>query len=682
MELKIGTGKYDITGPCVKLGFMGMSNVFQEGRGLHTRLFSRAFVIQEIQSGNRIVIVCADIACCTIAIKQAVLKKLAADENFINDNSPIYKDDNVLICATHTHCGPGGYSHFLTYNASIKGFNKENFNIIVNGIYLSICRANENMFPGRIKIASGNLEECGKIRSYDAFTINKEVDEDLIPDKENVSPLHKEMVLLRFEDEAGNGRGAINWFGVHATNMGEKTKLISSDNKGYAQELFEKEFGVVSAFANSCCGDISPNAGKDENGVKYGRPDGIHDTERAAKFGRKQFDKARDLYGNTSENLGHELEYRHTWVDMSAQTLSEPEISVEAQESGDQVKRTWPAAMGFGMVNGSQEDSSGLDLKFWGEGTTCDNIQANPELFKWIVKSAASLFGIKWPKQIDQSIIEGHKKKEILFPLGLIKRKKNPIAPSILPLQILRIGSLIIAAHPGEMTDVAGIRMRDKIGEVFKNDPRIKHVVISTYANAFASYTTTPEEYHAQHYEGASTLYGPYAFKAFEQENRRLAKAMRDNLPVDGGPGPEELKVKKISNKKTALPGADCDLPGLGFGEIEIDAKPSYGPNETVKVTFLGGHPNRDFRTGQTYFEVLKRTDGSWQQQYSDNDFCTRMHWNRRGRASVIRVEWDIPGEGEVDSGIYKIVSYTLVKERRWLRNTPFKVESREFRVG
>ncbi len=68
MELKIGMGKFDITGPCVHLGFMGMSNVSQVGSGLHTRLFSRAFVIEEIQTGKRIVFVCADIASCTLAI--------------------------------------------------------------------------------------------------------------------------------------------------------------------------------------------------------------------------------------------------------------------------------------------------------------------------------------------------------------------------------------------------------------------------------------------------------------------------------------------------------------------------------------------------------------------------------------------------------------------------------------
>ena len=669
MELKIGTGKFDITGPCAELGFMGMSNVFQVGAGLHTRLFSRAFVIEEIQTGKRVALVCADIASCTIAIKQAVLMRLASNEKFLVNDTPIFTDQNVMISGTHTHCGPGGYSYFLTYNASIRGFNQQNFDAIVNGIYESICRASENMFPGRIKIASGDLEECGKIRSYNAYKMNPEVDADAIPDKDNVDPMHKTMVLLRFEDEAGHGRGSINWFGVHTTNMGEKTKLVSSDNKGYAQELFEKEFGVISAFANSCCGDISPNAGKDENNKKYGRPDGVHDIEKAQKFGKKQFERAKALYENASEDIGHELDYRHTFVDMSNTQIENTE------------NRTWPAAMGFGMINGSQEDSSGLNLEHWGEGTTCDNIQANPDLFKKILKLASSVFGVKWPKQIDPSFIDGQKKKAILFPLGLMKHKKNPIAPSILPLQILRVGKLLIVAHPGELTDCGGIRMRSTISEVFQDDPRIEHVVISTYTNAFASYTATLEAYHTQHYEGASTLYGPYALGAYQQQNAKLAAAMRDNIPVDDGSGPEDINVKKIMKRKMKLARPDYEIPGLKFGQIEINARPSYHPKETVEITFLGGHPNRDLRTGKTYFEVLKRTDGGWQQKFTDHNFCTRMYWNMRGRASIIRVEWEIPEKDKVEAGIYKIVCYSLVK--RWIRRMQLiKIESREFEVS
>lgn len=41
---------------------------------------------------------------------------------------------NVLISATHTHSGPGGYFQYLLYLVSTMGFVKENFDATVQGI--------------------------------------------------------------------------------------------------------------------------------------------------------------------------------------------------------------------------------------------------------------------------------------------------------------------------------------------------------------------------------------------------------------------------------------------------------------------------------------------------------------------------------------------------------------------
>jgi hypothetical protein len=49
---RIGTVKADISGPDVCVGFMGMSNPLQKGNEIHTRLFSRAFVIEDAGAGS------------------------------------------------------------------------------------------------------------------------------------------------------------------------------------------------------------------------------------------------------------------------------------------------------------------------------------------------------------------------------------------------------------------------------------------------------------------------------------------------------------------------------------------------------------------------------------------------------------------------------------------------------
>src|SRR5690606_32874732 len=127
----------------------------------------------------------ADIWSCTQAVKMEVIKRLK--ENYGN----IYTINNVLISGTHTHSGPGGYSHYALYNLSILGFDKQNFECIVNGIVQSIIRAHNNLEPGKIYINTGEIEDCGNNRSPIAYNNN--------PAEEKLRYKHdtdKEMLLL------------------------------------------------------------------------------------------------------------------------------------------------------------------------------------------------------------------------------------------------------------------------------------------------------------------------------------------------------------------------------------------------------------------------------------------------------------------------------------------------------
>lgn len=670
MNLEIGVGKFDITGPCANLGFMGMSNLCQTGRGIHTRIFSRAYVVEDLETEKSIAIVCADLGICSMAVKQSVIKLLEKKGPLDSAGKPVYADENVMITATHTHIAPGGYSHFLAYNASILGFNKQNFDCIVEGIFKSITSAHKSKSPGKILIASGDLHNCGKIRSVKAYMQNPEIIEAEIPDKDNVEPIYNKMTLLKFVKKGGENIGMINWFALHPTNLGEKNKLVSGDNKGYAEQLFEKSNkGVISAFANSCCGDISPNAGKDENnGTPYGRPDGKHDLERTEIFGRKQFEMASTLYKDASEESDGSVDYRHTYVDMSHCMID------------GTAERTWPAAFGFGMVNGSREDSKGMNLKAWGEGTTRDNISGNPALFERLVKFALNVFGIKWFKPLPKEYEDGQGAKAVFLPAGYMKYKKAPIIPSILPLQMLRLGSLLIVAHPGELTTVAGIRMRDQLKKIMGREQGIKEIVIATYSNGYASYTTTPEEYAVQEYEGASNLYGPHSFPAFLQENKKLAAALRDYSVIENSVPPEQISSRDLKRIKLDWIKPDFRTDNLDFGEFDESPEFSYKTGDTVIVSFVAGYPNRILKTGDTYFKIHKKLDsGCWQTMFTDDDFNTQMQWMMRGKASMIHLKWNIPKDA--DAGIYRILFDGPVKFEHDRKTKILRVISPEFRV-
>jgi hypothetical protein len=154
--------------------------------------------------------------------------------------------------------------------------------------------------------------------------------------------------------------------------------------------------------------------------------------------------------------------------------------------------------------------------------------------WEWNVPASST-----WPA----SYVAGHGPKPIIFPAGLAELKKRqglvrrvidqPLVPHKVPLQVIQIGSCVMAAMPFEFTTVAGRRLKAELRAVF--GPVASHVALVGYANDYAFYVTTPEEYAAQHYEGASTLYGPHTLVACLQETRQLATALKNGTPVSTG---------------------------------------------------------------------------------------------------------------------------------------------------
>src|SRR5580658_7105451 len=108
----VGRGISDITGEAAECGMLGYGRADQQSRGIHTRQRSRAFVVVDETTGSRILIVINDLPLVFDSVHQAVLAGL---QSRFGD---LYGLANTMITATHTHCGPGGYSHHLLYNSN------------------------------------------------------------------------------------------------------------------------------------------------------------------------------------------------------------------------------------------------------------------------------------------------------------------------------------------------------------------------------------------------------------------------------------------------------------------------------------------------------------------------------------------------------------------------------------
>ena len=58
----VGVGRADVTGPAAEIGMMGYAKQGQNTEGIHLRLFSRAFLVEDTESGSRVCFVFIDVA--------------------------------------------------------------------------------------------------------------------------------------------------------------------------------------------------------------------------------------------------------------------------------------------------------------------------------------------------------------------------------------------------------------------------------------------------------------------------------------------------------------------------------------------------------------------------------------------------------------------------------------------
>jgi len=625
--LLVGVGKHDITGPAFDCGFMGYARLAQRGDGIHMRLWARAFAIASPAQSREVVIVSADLGMIFQAVKQEVVARLQ------RQFGTIFDERNVLLTATHTHSGPGGHSHYLLYNAVSGGFDQQNFEVVVEGIVAAIVQAHRALQPGMIKLAEGELLGASLNRSREAYLKNPPAEIARYGDE-----VDRQMTLLRFEDAAGQPIGMLNWFAVHPTNVGNRNTLISGDNKGYASRAFERLAAadgrtVVAAFAQANEGDVSPNL--------WGTPDGVHDFERMEIIARHQLDKAIDLDQAAREELAPQLDYRHRHVEFAG-------LKVEAKWlPGGQPQALGRAAVGASTLAGA-EDGPGLPLVREG-----------------------LVYGANWPAF---TLVPREQAQHFEKPIVLVTGSgRRPLTPDVLPLQVITIGQLAIVAAPFELTTMVGRRLRETVlAELAPLGVRV--AVIAGLSNAYSGYVATREEYAVQHYEGASTHFGPFTASALRHEFHQLAHALATGEPAVSGPNPRDLKARNLAR----TPRADSLPAGAGFGGLVADAAGDVALGGTARATFWSGHPRHDLQTMASYLEVERLVDGAWLPVADDDDLATTIRWRRAGRAIVAEIEWRPPATEQ--PGRYRLVHHGHFKDATGIhpyvgKSSPFELK-------
>lgn len=602
-----GRGSADITGEAADCGMLGYGKADQQTAGIHTRLRARAFVVAD--ADERVLLVVADLPLMFDSVHREVLRRLA------EVHGELYTARNVMLTATHTHCGPGGYSHYRLYNSNTHGFRSKTFGAIVDGIVQAALAAHADLAPSDVTLGIGELTDASVNRSPSSWELNPAEDKAHFPLR--IDPQITRMQVTRGKSLVA----AVTWFATHGTSMTNRNRLISGDNKGYASYLTErleagvdylspKDSDLVAAFPQTNTGDMSPN---------LSQPATIGPTqdewENTKIIGTRQAAASSAIAAKPTETLAGPIDSRIVFVDLG-------NVEVRAEFTGDgKPHRTSSPTAGAAAMAGTDE-GKGFPTFKQGRNRFWDTIS---QQVYYRLKPA--LGDAQSPKGI--------------VVTGKVMNKIKPFIPQVVPVQLIRLGSLYLIGIPGEVTITAGLRLRRDVAAIV--GAPLDHVLVAGYSNHFIHYVTTPEEYMNQRYEGGSTIFGRWELGAFRQTAVALAEAMRDGRPAPTGVEQPDVSPGLKHHSKTVVDEAPA---GKTLGAVLRGPESTYKVGSQVRVELVGGYPNHDLQRGRSYIRVQRETATGWNTVADDSDWATKFHWSRSGRnGSLVAATWDIPAD-------------------------------------
>lgn len=363
-------------------------------------------------------------------------------------------------------------------------------------------------------------------------------------------------------------------------------------------------------------------------------------------------------------------------------------------DSAGKYFRTCPAALGYSFAAGTIDGSGAFSFQ---QGDTASTPYWN--MIRDLLRRPSA----------DQ--VKCQEPKPILVPTG---EMDFPYMwhPRVVPTQIIAIGQVAIVGLPGEFTTMAGRRVRDTVqmaldegqsqgtqsdqegnqDDILLEDdthpdrkratnsgsidyPRRRRqakqerfkVILSGLSNTYTSYVTTIEEYYAQRYEGASTLYGPHTLQAYINQFRRLAQHLTGSSRDQFSPSllqPPNLMKSLFSLKAGVFFDSTPGESRFGQTIIDVDSTKPHSCGDTVSATFVAGNPRNDLRQEESFLYVDKYMgDGSWTPIANDASWDTKFIWERTNTfkgESRATVQWSIPTY--CSSGIYRFRHFGSAK--------------------
>jgi neutral ceramidase len=536
--LMAGAYRVDITPP-PGYGMMGWGPEGKASRGHRQRLHARAVALQD-ENGERLVFIATELGEISVTLQRRIANVVARSKWRVGA-------DRLILGATHTHSAPGNYFGNPGYDqlgSTVEGFDSLLVRFLTKRISGAIDSALSRMRPARVAWGTDTLWDVTRVRSLGSYRRNPpetrrlmqfpwELPPRLPPSLSGVDPT---WWMLRIDTLTPGGDtrplAALSVFAVHGTLIPPGNDLYDSDLHGYVSRQLERTVdpagsverpAFTHALLNSAQGDATPaydgrtrcapptivrvrSAGPNaaQGGIQWQAdpdqeernmacvPFAVQETMRigdaiVARVARLHRDLGRTLSANVS--LGRA--FTSVSVSYEREGLLCPPRAGVAQVAGAPDgwarERHWPL----------------LFLEMEG----ADSMVTAP-------RDSVGCQGAKRPfLGLAQSIVVGSR------PL-----------PRSIPLTIARVGTQWLVTVPAEPTTHSGWTIRRQVADSLGFAGMYPgNVAVIGLANGYNSYLTTPYEYAAQSYEGASTIFGPNTLKVVADTLAGLASRMFGN---------------------------------------------------------------------------------------------------------------------------------------------------------
>ena len=538
MTTRVGWARRDIGIEARGFAMNGYGMAHHKARGQRTPLFARALFVAA-DEGPPLVLCLLDLAMVNAAIRTGMVAALA------DEWGDGFDEAALVVACTHTHSSPGGCAHEALYNLVTPGFVPDHLEKVVAAGVAAVLAARDDAAPTDLSVGSGTFAADVAVawnRSLDAYNANPDVETRDALDTHLALDRTMAVIAARRDDRLA---ALVSFFGVHATCLGSGLDLHDGDNKGYAAAHAEEALAAagepapVAIFAQGTAGDVSPHYQGPGDIERRAALTGDREVAYAQANGRAQAEHALTVAGAAADPLDGPVDAVLTFVDFSRQD-ADPRFTggVEGAETAD-------PCHGIAFFAGTRVDGVGVTGPIVSLVRWSSRLVRRLRLSRWSRRSAAErdyyrrLYAAQDPKDV---LLEAGRKRVLGRPFGRLPLpafvdptlrelrhqddrgalRESPLVPTVLPLQIVRLGPLALVGAPGEFTTVAGRRIVDTVAEVLAPHG-IDHVVLCTYCNDYMGYVTTAEEYATQHYEGGHTIFGRWTQAAFQTRFAELA---------------------------------------------------------------------------------------------------------------------------------------------------------------